>query len=261
MKSASSWVGASRMRCPSARSIITSVTEPYGDSGHMPTTSRVPDSVPMPAMAPSNFSMCTTVGERDGRHRQAFRVATARRRRVGVLRARIRCASTGSEIGRDDVPHRDGRVGVPRLVHHVLPQPGRMHLGMGGDDDPVRLRIRSTAAASACIGRWSPSSPSACSPSLRRSSRVASSRACAALTVSSQTHTAPVCSACPVSTGLAGTQTKYSALPSRSIACSSSSSSEAPTVSLASTSTLVPPSCAASSKSSPTEPPRHLVSA
>ena len=63
MKSASSWVGASRIRWPSARSIITSVTDPYGDSGHMPTTRRVPDAVPIPAMAPSNFSMPTTVGE------------------------------------------------------------------------------------------------------------------------------------------------------------------------------------------------------
>jgi hypothetical protein len=39
------------------------VTDPYGESGHMPTTNRVPDSVPMPAIAPSNISMCTTVGE------------------------------------------------------------------------------------------------------------------------------------------------------------------------------------------------------
>src|SRR5664279_3281856 len=34
---------------------------PYGESGHMPTTRRVPEAVPIPAMAPSNCSMPTTV--------------------------------------------------------------------------------------------------------------------------------------------------------------------------------------------------------
>ena len=64
-----------------------------------------------------------------------------------------------------------------------------------------------------------------------------SSRSCAARRVASQRYTAPLCSAWPVSTGLAGTQTKNSA--SRSVANRriSVSRSSAPTVSLATIST------------------------
>ncbi len=81
----------------------------------------------------------------------------------------------------------------------------------------------------------------------------------AASTVACQTQTAPFTSAWPVSTGLAGTQTKYWALPAASMARSSSISSPAPTVSFASTRTRVAGCFGAASSVRSTEPPRHRV--
>ena len=41
--SATSWLGASRMRSPSAVSTMTSAKRPNGDSSHDPTTIRTPE--------------------------------------------------------------------------------------------------------------------------------------------------------------------------------------------------------------------------
>ena len=49
-KSATSRRGAIRMRWPEGCSSMTSVNEPNGLVSHMPTTMRVPEVVPSPAM-------------------------------------------------------------------------------------------------------------------------------------------------------------------------------------------------------------------
>ena len=54
MKSATSWRGATSVRCPAASSIIASANAPIGVSSHMPSTNRVPERVPIPAMWPVN---------------------------------------------------------------------------------------------------------------------------------------------------------------------------------------------------------------
>ena len=127
------------------------------------------------------------------------------RRRVGDggqsrLSALVRLSAPGSADRVDrvdgglDVPHRDCRVLGSGLVDDVVPEPGGMHLRMGGDHDPVGLEFpdrRIQRGQRAVIAE----APSACRPSARRICRVASRRSWAALVVSSQTHTAPVCSA------------------------------------------------------------------
>lgn len=65
MTSMTSWLGANRMRCLSARSTMTSAKGPSGLCSQRPTTSRVPDVVPTPAMRPSKRrreTMLTTAG-------------------------------------------------------------------------------------------------------------------------------------------------------------------------------------------------------
>ena len=52
MKSATSSVGAIRSRCPSARSTMASANAPNGVLSHSPSTIRVPEAVPNPAMRP-----------------------------------------------------------------------------------------------------------------------------------------------------------------------------------------------------------------
>ena len=52
-KSATSWLGASRIRRPSGVATIASANAPSGLRSQRPTTTRTPDVEPTPAMAPS----------------------------------------------------------------------------------------------------------------------------------------------------------------------------------------------------------------
>ena len=88
----------------------------------------------------------------------------------------------------------------------------RSRCGPGRSPDRLGERGQRTVVAEGALGAQ---------PFSASTASVSSSRCCAASTVASQTKTAPVCSAWPVSTGFAGTQTKYSALPSASIRRSS----------------------------------------
>src|ERR671910_389299 len=56
MKSAASCEGASRTRAQSGRWTMTSDSGPSGELGQWPTTTRVPDAVPIPRIQPSNRS-------------------------------------------------------------------------------------------------------------------------------------------------------------------------------------------------------------
>ena len=54
MNAATSLVGASSTRWPAAVSTMTSANLPNGDSVQWPTTSRTPDVLPTPVIAPRN---------------------------------------------------------------------------------------------------------------------------------------------------------------------------------------------------------------
>src|SRR5689334_18901492 len=64
MKAASSSVGATRVRCPEGCSTMASATGPNGLASQRPSTRRVPEVVPMPAMWPVNALVVTSAPSR-----------------------------------------------------------------------------------------------------------------------------------------------------------------------------------------------------